>query len=220
MCVELQDVYLAGLWRDDLAMGLAWYRDPGLGRYQTSYPHRDELAVSPKSSYRAPSWSWAALDVPICYLTMPEEEGLMQAFDLLESHTSLSGLDPYGQLSAGHLKLSAPFRTLRLRPADHRAGSEPFYGPTKGFATFWPDHQHSWSAVITAPCILLATSPAMSHFTGLALEEVADCPPSYRRQGCIWGGMRRTHMGSTGHRMLTRELESWLETKKREMILI
>ncbi|KAH7184673.1 uncharacterized protein B0J16DRAFT_398087 [Fusarium flagelliforme] len=52
------DQYLAGLWRNGLASQLIWKRsEEGLIFYE------------PPSNYRAPSWSWAAVNGPIEFLT-------------------------------------------------------------------------------------------------------------------------------------------------------
>ena len=54
------DVYVAGRWKSQLPMSLEWFvsmqRYPGV-----SLPRRP-------SAYRAPSWSWAALDAPIDWI--------------------------------------------------------------------------------------------------------------------------------------------------------
>ncbi|PVH88323.1 hypothetical protein DL98DRAFT_509034 [Cadophora sp. DSE1049] len=47
--------YLAGLWNDDLIHSLLWCRD-----FATT-------PLPPPSQYRAPSWSWAAIDSPITW---------------------------------------------------------------------------------------------------------------------------------------------------------
>lgn len=55
----LSSDYLAGLWRDTLLHDLLWRRVPG-----------DELGVDlvRPAAYRAPSWSWAAVDGPVSML--------------------------------------------------------------------------------------------------------------------------------------------------------
>lgn len=51
---ELQDTYVAGLWKSNFVESLAW-------RTQA------EIRNSRPKIYRAPSWSWAAVDGPICF---------------------------------------------------------------------------------------------------------------------------------------------------------
>jgi hypothetical protein len=53
------DEYLAGLWRSHIFESLVWERQ------YVNDPYR--RSISKPVHYRAPSWSWAALDVPVVY---------------------------------------------------------------------------------------------------------------------------------------------------------
>ncbi|KAI1826769.1 heterokaryon incompatibility protein-domain-containing protein [Xylaria intraflava] len=55
---RLDDMYVAGLWRSNLACGLSWYHHREVGPQHNSLP---ELlsALTNRDSYIAPSWSWA-----------------------------------------------------------------------------------------------------------------------------------------------------------------
>jgi hypothetical protein len=46
------DLYLAGIWRNDLARGLLW----------EDYRHNRRNRLS---SYQAPTWSWCSIDSPV-----------------------------------------------------------------------------------------------------------------------------------------------------------
>jgi hypothetical protein len=51
--------YIAGMWRANLESQLLWRVDPALQKDQTYYPHSDRPSMD---EYRAPSFSWAAID--------------------------------------------------------------------------------------------------------------------------------------------------------------
>ena len=57
--VETQCGYVAGLWETDLASQLLWYVEPAFNHSDRSFSHP---ATFP-DEYRAPSFSWAAIDV-------------------------------------------------------------------------------------------------------------------------------------------------------------
>ncbi|KAL9105694.1 MAG: hypothetical protein Q9227_009178 [Pyrenula ochraceoflavens] len=80
--------YLAGLWRYDLIRGLCW---------RTLYPGR-------RVPFRAPSWSWAALEAEVNYndLVAQREDVLV---DVLETSIRIDGKNPYGKTSGGRLTL-------------------------------------------------------------------------------------------------------------------
>jgi hypothetical protein len=84
--------YLAGLWRENLGQLLLWSPDPQIAPRPVA-PH-----------YRAPSWSWASIDgkliMPIARSTK------LPSLKVLEAHTTPSGLDPFGAVTSGHLKVS------------------------------------------------------------------------------------------------------------------
>jgi hypothetical protein len=50
--------YLAGLWRDILCTQLLWLTTP---------PSKNSREEVKPSYYRAPSWSWASVDLPVNY---------------------------------------------------------------------------------------------------------------------------------------------------------
>lgn len=58
MCDQIQDDYLAGMWKKYLASQLLWYVDPVFEDGRFYY-----FSQRPKF-YRAPSFSWAAIDAP------------------------------------------------------------------------------------------------------------------------------------------------------------
>jgi hypothetical protein len=91
--------YLAGIWKEDLFVGLLW------SAYSTRYRLR-------KSKPRGcPSWSWAALDGPVDYnlywmqFGYPRRESGLQ-LKLIEDHIEPVTVDSMGQVIGGKLRVS------------------------------------------------------------------------------------------------------------------
>jgi hypothetical protein len=91
------DIYLAGLWKSSLLKDLLWHASADL--------------LERPQQWRAPSWSWASINSPISY-DMGEAVTWIQ---VLEASCSSIGPDPYGELSAGFLRLKAPLFPGHLR---------------------------------------------------------------------------------------------------------
>jgi hypothetical protein len=87
-----KDVYLAGLWRTSLVDDLCWVADDS---GQTTVPIR----------YRAPSWSWAAIDVKIRF----RYSGRKPLLTLVDYEITTFTDDPFSQVTSGLLKI---LRTL------------------------------------------------------------------------------------------------------------
>jgi hypothetical protein len=85
--------YLAGLWRAHLMHDLFW--------------HTKHLSKRP-DTYRAPSWSWASVDGHIAWSSWRwcATGQCEQFFQILEAHTVVSSLDPYGAVKDGYVKIS------------------------------------------------------------------------------------------------------------------
>lgn len=90
------DVYLAGLWRSSIIVDLLWMRDPV--QYGNRVPFRRP------QKYRAPSWSWAAMDGNVTYWH----------FDNLEPRTRYNGY--YHSSGMDCLILSGPLLPARTIP--------------------------------------------------------------------------------------------------------
>jgi hypothetical protein len=92
--------YLAGLWRDNLPMDLLW------SSVFDSVPLSRARCLS---DYRAPSYSWASLDVPIRYYhtESAEETDLTPAIDIKSAKCETeSSLNPLGEVTHASLVLS------------------------------------------------------------------------------------------------------------------
>lgn len=96
--------YLAGLWRCELPQSLVWnLTGPG----------------TRPSAYRAPSWSWAAVDGPVNmaqWITNPDDILLSS---LIAAETAPLGGDEMGQVLTGTVTLQGPLVTVKLSRTVH-----------------------------------------------------------------------------------------------------
>ena len=95
------DRYLAGLWERSLPTHLLWfvYAARLIPSVSTpTIPEQQKPTMSPSSlphqPYRAPSWSWAALEATIIMSFMYHDVQYM--ITVLETHITALGADPYG----------------------------------------------------------------------------------------------------------------------------
>lgn len=84
------DQYLVGLWKKPLAYDLCWRsRDPAQSRLP----------------YRAPTWSWASMDVVVFYHS--HDSSWMADFaHILDADIVLDGPDPFGEVKSGVVRLA------------------------------------------------------------------------------------------------------------------
>ncbi|VUC28479.1 unnamed protein product [Clonostachys rosea] len=108
------DTYLAGMWKDTLPTALVWYASGRANR---------------PSQYRAPSWSWAAIDGPINY-----EEGLSGSFttqSLCELVDVTSRTNEAGQVISNNLTLKGKLLIGKSSPNPEYPGG-PYYEAEMG----------------------------------------------------------------------------------------
>ncbi|KAJ4982698.1 heterokaryon incompatibility protein [Stagonosporopsis vannaccii] len=96
------DVCYAGIWRSWFLLGLLW---------RTQDPASDPYAYVLKTPYRphewrAPSWSFAAIEGIAMYHGLPEHDVLCAK--LHECCVVPKGLNPLGELKSGFVRLEAP----------------------------------------------------------------------------------------------------------------
>ena len=94
---HVEDTYLAGLWRQNLINELAW---------------RTTLGTNLPVGYRAPSWSWAALESPIAWRRLDFSSD--HRARVVEVGCSTTDNDPTGEVIAGYLILEGPMIPLWL----------------------------------------------------------------------------------------------------------
>jgi len=91
--------YLAGLWRKQLHIGLAWMIEEA------------DFATRAAAPYRAPSWSWASMDGPVSWHLIDgwvqSDDGFLEsAIDLVDSSVDLLGSDPLGPVRYAEITVS------------------------------------------------------------------------------------------------------------------
>ncbi|KAI0649828.1 HET-domain-containing protein [Trametes meyenii] len=94
--------YLAGLWRDTLILDLLWFKNL-------------ETRFERPARYRAPSWSWAAVDgrvlaSPIDDRLNPESKNTQSCMILGCEAVPATPLFPFGKVSSGTLRLRGVMR--------------------------------------------------------------------------------------------------------------
>jgi hypothetical protein len=95
----MKDDYHAGLWFNNLLQALLW------SPYEKeTFPNPLHKAILPTVN-RAPSWSWASVESPISYFK--SRQSLREAIHshVLDIIITLHGVDRYGQIKAGYIKI-------------------------------------------------------------------------------------------------------------------
>lgn len=130
------DMYLAGLWRRDLIQGLSWC---------PRFFHRRQTAYT---DYVGPSWSWTSFNGPVGWsfpaIEKMNEKSLVHVINgkfprmpccILDARCEVDGLDPYGRVRVGGLKLSCLSKTFIVDIKDSDMGGhqvllrDPTYHP-------------------------------------------------------------------------------------------
>jgi hypothetical protein len=111
------DTYLAGLWRGSILETLLWRVSVSESHHMCTDPHHDALLPPPAKSkvqsptcYRAPSWSWAALDAHVDYSCC----GLFEKSiaEVVDCQAVPADSDLFGRLQSGWIKLFVSFDNL------------------------------------------------------------------------------------------------------------
>ncbi|KAK7995007.1 hypothetical protein PG990_013780 [Apiospora arundinis] len=102
----LNDEYVAGMWRLHLDREILWVKSPAFR------PDGPGILDSP---YRAPTWSWAAVDgkVGLGHIYIQDASILLRVEHVELQH--VSG-DPMGRICGGYLKLNGVLKKLVLLP--------------------------------------------------------------------------------------------------------
>lgn len=111
---KVQSEYLAGLWENNLMHDLFW---------QTA-----AVAIKPKN-YRAPSWSWASLDGRIdwpLWRVFSSCSKCRTYCTVLDVQTTPAGLDPYGAVKDGFLKVRGNLQEMRVVRVDGDNSQRPW----------------------------------------------------------------------------------------------
>ncbi|KAF5638920.1 hypothetical protein F25303_7526 [Fusarium sp. NRRL 25303] len=85
--------YIAGIWEDNLGIGLCWARASG------GYHDLPTLATE----YVAPSWSWASIHGAVKSRVERTTSTFEPSFTIIEANCIVPGLNPFGRVTTGHL---------------------------------------------------------------------------------------------------------------------
>ncbi|PLN85670.1 HET domain protein [Aspergillus taichungensis] len=103
--------YVAGLWESDLPWGLLW---ASRGHWTGPEWLREQQRASRPEKYRAPSWSWAAIDGATYHLFSDR----VYSRPVATVDTSALRLDTLGDISDGVMKIRGPLFLADLVPPD------------------------------------------------------------------------------------------------------
>jgi hypothetical protein len=181
------DQYVAGLWKSRLHEQLQWFVSPN------SDPRL------PKPAWRAPSWSWAAVDNPISY---PDISYKFKSFVSLDRPTITAEIidcdavpkttDEYGELQSGRLRLLGRCtRVVWDRPVWQSDGVENYVIFPSGYKhKFWLDalivDAHSAGTPVEdfeISCILFSASSSFR--TSLVLRRLESGKDVFERIGLL-----------------------------------
>jgi hypothetical protein len=94
-----QDTYLAGLWNTDLRTQMVWF------------PAVQERREQVSSDATAPSWSWISSPGAVLF----SEEPMDIHVDILDAKCYLKGLNPYGEVDGGYVRIRGPLLQAVVR---------------------------------------------------------------------------------------------------------
>ncbi|KAE8451329.1 hypothetical protein EG329_003958 [Mollisiaceae sp. DMI_Dod_QoI] len=191
-----KDLYLAGIWRSDLLNHLSWFRCI-----------RKDTRSNIISEYRAPSWSWAAVDGEVNFHSYffrckkLEGENLYLYATVIAAETQLASKESFGRVVAGSLTLRTPIQRFHIqsqRMLRHlNTGDSMVVGVWVWneqlkekilVANLLPDREDFFSLVTDAgldmECALLWQNKGNA-WCALAVEVVGGDHDSYRRVGFL-----------------------------------
>jgi hypothetical protein len=170
---HFRTTYLAGLWYQDLPWGLSW--------------RRKGLVVA-ASSYRAPSFSWAAYDAPVEWpaLSMTQTSRLK----VLSIDITLRGSDPFGQVSNCSLKVEGYVYSASVTPHKQMTpGGVDLTWQLRGARGEWgqafvdeASAETTIEVIVETEYLILSHDDKSKHTRALLLEKTS-VDDQYRRKG-------------------------------------
>jgi hypothetical protein len=173
------DTCYAGIWRSWFLTGLMW---------RIQVPELDTYVFAPKKAqrigfWRAPSWSWAALEGVILYDILQRYVDSGDVIARLEDCNVVpKGINPLGELESGYAKLKGPLTTLAVAPE----GTMGHTSSERGYTIRISPQRHVYSSVYfdlesydTCDALMIT-----SH-TGLAIRPVDIHENTYVRVGAV-----------------------------------
>ena len=178
------DEYLAGLWKSTLASGLLWMVNHG--------KQANGLPSTRAAQYRAPFWSWAALDGQIVP-GRPSVEGILVSVEEARIDLQSTG-NPFGQIKSGWIRLRGVLleaNALPLERSSSRTDRLNVQFPSRnvtGDQWVYPDvRDEIFKAAIF--CLFIGVKNRYGHtqVQGLALHCIDHAKNAYQRVGLFEG---------------------------------
>lgn len=123
--------YLAGLWADTLLLDLMWQVMPW---FVLAGQHSESLAYNDKEG-GPPTWSWASMRWGVVWTKLKIPQPVARVLDV---QVTVEGVNPYGKVSGGVIKLQGRLRRCRLK-FDSRLEHDAYYTLENG-STSKPQH--------------------------------------------------------------------------------
>ena len=123
LAIATGDTYYAGLWRAHILEDLNWRvyaREESRVMVPGGFAHvfgAQQCTPARTARYRAPSWSWASLDAHIIFVHLDFRRILTEFIDC---HVTPAGLDPFGRVTDGWIKLKGPLKEVSRAPASFK----------------------------------------------------------------------------------------------------
>jgi hypothetical protein len=183
--------YLAGLWKEDLAVGLTWHA----ARPGTLIRHAD----------RAPSWSWASVDGPVSYLRFlrPGSKYLTHVrpvegldLEIIDAQVDEVHTGSFGEVRSGRIVVRGMIWPVTLRgKADKASIDSPFRYKLRFAADEAPDWGEGSALWILRIVEIYArgasTKHGGPHILFLVVEESGAGADEFRRVGFVGIDMSR-----------------------------
>ncbi|KAI1851554.1 hypothetical protein JX265_012364 [Neoarthrinium moseri] len=200
--------YLAGLWSESLLLDLMWQVMPWLvlsGQESQSLAYED-------GNGGPPTWSWASINWGVVWSPLKSPQLVAT---VLDAQTSVEGVNPYGKVSYGAIRLRGRLRRCQLksnsaldhdafytqvdgtncRPQHYRTDGPLSYEKEAGqYGTFVRRGRagpYTNDLQTTAVVFLIACSPLVGHigkqYAGLVLGTSPRFPTCMERVGAIFG---------------------------------
>ncbi|KAI0552459.1 heterokaryon incompatibility protein-domain-containing protein [Xylaria curta] len=178
---ENTNVYLAGLWRENLHSQLVW---SVVDRIEDI--HEDEYHHTRPTQYLAPSWSWASTNRCVRFYAAYNDEVIHKStmlVDIVEARTELLVKDDeFGQVTGGTIKIE--FTDIF---SDIVSFNSPEVEPRN--RTIWWDYDIGQEQTVYLLPIVFRDErySVLSRNTGLVLKEVSNAgtTPHFTRLGCF-----------------------------------
>ena len=110
--------YLAGMWREDLPRGLAWYNPIGIVRKHPYLQLQDHGGLP----YVAPSWSWASLPPGLGASSPGIIPGslFLNDLEILNVKATLTGLNAFGEISDAFIEARGRMKHITVYDRESR----------------------------------------------------------------------------------------------------